>query len=358
MRIDRRRTGWLWGLSLLAALATPITTIVGHTFKAVCGGEHAGVDRRGISTAVGVLLLVTATVMARPDRNPVAWLVKRPDRWALLRLVRHPRRAAVPGGPDPSATPGGGPGRRGGLDSLDDDRHRRRRRGGLLPGASASRPADRAGDAQPATRRGRDALPDHRADNAVDVILHLNGGRVGGCPHPSRRRSGHPRTLDRHRHRPQHRPRRLRTGDGDAGRGRFRQSRSRRGSGCTPPTAATTGWTAAKPYVDAEGNTNGLIAALRIIDEQVEAEQKLDRLARFDALTGLPNRAEAISRLDAALEGRGPGLMCGHSVLRRRPLQDDQRHPGARRGRRRALDPGVADQTGRPPGRHRRPDGW
>ena len=34
-----------------------------------------------------MLLLVTATLMARPDRNPVAWLLKRPDRWALLRLV-------------------------------------------------------------------------------------------------------------------------------------------------------------------------------------------------------------------------------------------------------------------------------
>ena len=68
----------------------------------------------------------------------------------------------------------------------------------------------------------------------------------------------------------------------------------------------------AKPHVDAEGNTNGLIAALRIIDEQVEAEQKLDRLARFDALTGLPNRAEAISRLDAALEEpRTPGSCVG-----------------------------------------------
>ena len=87
MRIDRRRTGWLWGLSLLAALATPITTVVGHTFKAVAAVNMPESTGQGISTAVGVLLLVTATVMARPDRNPVAWLVKRPDRWALLRLV-------------------------------------------------------------------------------------------------------------------------------------------------------------------------------------------------------------------------------------------------------------------------------
>jgi diguanylate cyclase (GGDEF)-like protein len=56
-----------------------------------------------------------------------------------------------------------------------------------------------------------------------------------------------------------------------------------------------------KPYVDAQGRTDGLIAALRIVDDQVEAEQRLERLARFDTLTGLANRAEAIGRLEAAL---------------------------------------------------------
>jgi len=57
-----------------------------------------------------------------------------------------------------------------------------------------------------------------------------------------------------------------------------------------------------KPYVDAEGNTDGLIAALRIVDDRVEAERQLERLARFDTLTGLANRAEAIGRLESALE--------------------------------------------------------
>jgi diguanylate cyclase (GGDEF)-like protein/PAS domain S-box-containing protein len=57
-----------------------------------------------------------------------------------------------------------------------------------------------------------------------------------------------------------------------------------------------------KPYVDADGITDGLIAALRIVDDQVEAEQRLERLARFDTLTGLVNRAEAIGRLESALE--------------------------------------------------------
>lgn len=31
------------------------------------------------------MLLVTAAVSARPDRNPLAWLLRRPDRWSLVR---------------------------------------------------------------------------------------------------------------------------------------------------------------------------------------------------------------------------------------------------------------------------------
>jgi diguanylate cyclase (GGDEF)-like protein/PAS domain S-box-containing protein len=54
-----------------------------------------------------------------------------------------------------------------------------------------------------------------------------------------------------------------------------------------------------KPYLDAEGHADGLIAALRIVDDQVEAEQRLEQLARFDMLTGLANRAEAIARMEA-----------------------------------------------------------
>ena len=57
-----------------------------------------------------------------------------------------------------------------------------------------------------------------------------------------------------------------------------------------------------KPYVDAEGHADGLIAALRVVDDRVEVEQKLERLARFDTLTGLANRGEAIARLESALE--------------------------------------------------------
>ncbi len=67
-----------------------------------------------------------------------------------------------------------------------------------------------------------------------------------------------------------------------------------------------------KPYVDAAGNADGAIGSMRIVDEQVEAQRQLERLAHFDVLTGLVNRAEAIARLTAALESsRSPGPYLG-----------------------------------------------
>ena len=57
-----------------------------------------------------------------------------------------------------------------------------------------------------------------------------------------------------------------------------------------------------------DGVADGWIVSTRIIDEQVAAEQKLERLARLDALTGVVNRGEAITRLQAILANeRDPG---------------------------------------------------
>lgn len=68
----------------------------------------------------------------------------------------------------------------------------------------------------------------------------------------------------------------------------------------------------AKPYLDAAGNPDGLILALRIVDAQVRAEQRLEQLAHFDDLTGLVNRAETLSRLESALtSARTPGTELG-----------------------------------------------
>ena len=47
-----------------------------------------------------------------------------------------------------------------------------------------------------------------------------------------------------------------------------------------------------RQYVREDGQPHGFIASLRVVDDVVRAEAALERQARFDALTGLMNRAE------------------------------------------------------------------
>ena len=63
---------------------------------------------------------------------------------------------------------------------------------------------------------------------------------------------------------------------------------------------------------DMNGELTGFSAVARDITTQVVAQRQLERLARFDTLTGLVNRAEIIARLKAALEDlRNPGPHLG-----------------------------------------------
>lgn len=56
---------------------------------------------------------------------------------------------------------------------------------------------------------------------------------------------------------------------------------------------------------DESGGFAGISASLRDIQHEVEAEQRLDRLARLDSLTGLLNRAEAYERIGEMLDAAG-----------------------------------------------------
>lgn len=307
MRVDRPRTGLLWGILLLAAMATPLATAMGHMFKAV--SEVTMTESTGllISTAIGALLLVAATVLSRPDRNPCAWLLARPDRWALLRLV----------------------GVLGGLPLLIGVSRLPFLAMGLgseaawilattvatvTVGVVALYFSQRE---QKLLIERADAEMRYRiiADNAVDVIFHLHGSRVAwvspsvaaafGDP-PSHwigsnlRDRIHPEDLDHL--------------DTDAASRELAPEKPLKARFRVRTASGAYHWVDgnAKPYLDADGRTDGVIAALRIVDDQVEAQQRLDRLARFDTLTGLPNRAEVIGRLESALaQPRSPGSQLG-----------------------------------------------
>jgi diguanylate cyclase (GGDEF)-like protein/PAS domain S-box-containing protein len=66
-----------------------------------------------------------------------------------------------------------------------------------------------------------------------------------------------------------------------------------------------------RPYVDQFGTTDGVAVSFRVVDSEVAAERELERRARYDELTGLLNRKEALDRLNA-MRGREP--VVGHEI--------------------------------------------
>jgi len=54
----------------------------------------------------------------------------------------------------------------------------------------------------------------------------------------------------------------------------------------------------ASPYIDAQGEANGVVSTFHLVDAQVAAEEELERRARTDELTNLLNRKEVLERLD------------------------------------------------------------
>ncbi len=62
------------------------------------------------------------------------------------------------------------------------------------------------------------------------------------------------------------------------------------------------------PFLNAQGEEDGVIATFRVVDELVAAEEELAYYARFDALTGLMNRREIVRKLQGITSGiRHPG---------------------------------------------------
>lgn len=300
MRVDRRaRVVWLVCLSVSGII--PIVILAAYLFDAVALVGVSPSTGQAHSTALALLLLVVATTVARPDQSPLAWLLARPDRGALVRL------AAILGGfPLVVALS------RTTFVALGLGEHVEWTLsiavGTIIVGAvsfySSQREQRLLIEKELVSKERADAETRYRilADNAVDIVVHLRGSRIAWVSPSVQAAFGGPaeQWIGREF------ARRIHPGDAESfdaalqriagGEAVVQRFRVRSGGGRYH-------WVEGhgKPYFDAEGRTDGVIAALRIVDAQVEAEQRLERLARFDTLTGLVNRAEAIGRLESAL---------------------------------------------------------
>ncbi|OBG68091.1 MULTISPECIES: sensor domain-containing diguanylate cyclase [unclassified Mycobacterium] len=286
--------------------AIPFVTVGAYLFDALALVGTSPSTGQALMTASALLLVAAATALARPDRFPVAWLLARPDRKSLLRLagllaalpvvvaVSRPIFLGLGVGPHAEWT----------FSIL---------LGTLVVGVITfvfiQNEQKLLIEKELASTERAEAEARYRilADNAVDIVVLLRGDEVVWVSPSVEAALGRPPDgwigpgFNRHIH-----PQDIETvadavGRVAAGESVVQRFRIRSADGQYH-------WVEShgKPYVDADGNTDGMIAAVRIVDEQVKAEQRLERLARFDTLTGLVNRAEALGRLAAALEEPQP----------------------------------------------------
>lgn len=305
IRVDRG-TRVVWPACMLAGGAIPFVTVGAYLFGALALVGFSPTTGQALMTAVALLLLAAATTLARPDRSPVAWLLARPDKKSLLRLAV--LLAALPV-----------------VVALSRPFFLRLRLGehadwtfsillgtavvGVITFYFIQREQKLLIEKELVSKQRADAEMRYRilADNAVDIVVHLRDGEVAWVSPSVQAVLGRPpqdwTRSDLYRHIHPHDLDMVIAALGKVAAGESVLQRFRiRSAGGDYHWVEGHG----KPYVDADGRTDGLIAALRIVDDQVEAEQRLERLARFDTLTGLVNRAEAIDRLASALEEPQP----------------------------------------------------
>ncbi|MCH9728933.1 MAG: EAL domain-containing protein [Actinomycetia bacterium] len=287
-RLDRQWAPGLWWVSLAAAGTMPAVIVAAALFQAMSLLSPGRSSEMRISVAVlAQLLLVAAALLTRPDRSPVAWILTRNDKWTLVRM------AAILTGP-PILIAGA---RKAFL--LLGMRHDTAwvlsiSLSTIVVGVAAfylSRHEQKlSADKALLNRRITDSEVRYRllADNAVDVIAHIRGTQVvwispsaeAAWEWPRERWIGsdfshrvHPDDLDK--------------------TFAVLQEVARNGSGVVRNRILTASgdyvWVEArgKPYVDAEGNADGMIFAMRVVAEQVVAQQQLQiEKERFESVVG------------------------------------------------------------------------
>lgn len=298
LRLERRWIPIAWPSSIAAGAAVPLIALGVYLFDAARMVSVSPSTGMGNSTAIAMTLLVVATLFARSDRNPVAWLVAQPDRQVLATVVI--TFAVLPFWVAGWRTMFLAFGLRGNvvwvlsialttlilgassfvisrrvqrllIDKLEQSRKR----------TEAERQRAEAERLRAEAERERsEAVERYRilAENSADVVVHLRGSEpVWVSPSiesafgwPAQQWIGadfvpriHPDDLEP-----------VFTALAENAQGRAAVARFR--------TATADGgyrWVEGhgKPYIDVEGNTDGVIVAVRIIDEQVAVERELQQ---------------------------------------------------------------------------------
>lgn len=333
IRLNRRWARVVWPVCLAAAAVLPTVTALRYVFGALLLMDVTRATGQAIGSVVSLLLLNAATLMARPDRQPIAWLLARPDRWTLVRLV-----AILAGLPVAIGASR--------LLLLDVGLHpdavwvlsitvgtvvigmavffasQREQRLLIEKESLSSKRAEAEQERAQAQARYRlllEAAPDA-------LIIVETDGRISLANAQTDRMFGYPRqelvgrgveTLLPKRFRDKHVRHRLDFFADPAVRsmGVGMELWGLRRDGTEFPVAISL-----SPLHTAQSLQ--VLAAIRDVterreyeqrlrrqhDELIETHRQLERLARFDTLTGLVNRAEAIARLETALTcSRDPG---------------------------------------------------
>lgn len=295
IRAERRWTREAWSLCLAIAVLIPIAKALADLAGVVPLADQA------IVSAVGLLMFVAAIYAARPDRFTVAWLLTGPERWVPVRLVSVFVVLPILVGS-----------LRWTLLALGV-RSDTERLLSIFMGCAVfagivflilKREQGLQSENKQLDSQRADAETHYRllAENAVDIVAHLRGTQVVWISPSVEPAFGWPieqwvGTDFRRRIMPE---------DLDtviAGLQRVDRGGTTIGARVRAATAdGRYHWVEArgKPYIDAEGNIDGMIVAVRIVDEQVEAQQELnDHRQRFEAVVA--NSPSAISVCDLQL---------------------------------------------------------